>query len=64
MRQTAIGIVILVLVGTAVQAARADMTALQEGATGTLRVGTYQSVSARILPGVMSRFRAAWPDLR
>jgi DNA-binding transcriptional LysR family regulator len=45
------------------EAARADMSALREGATGTLRVGTYQSVSARILPGVMQRFRAEWPGI-
>src|SRR5512137_2003955 len=30
-------------------AARADLNAYAEGAVGTLRVGTYQSVSARIL---------------
>ena len=45
------------------EAARADMTALREGETGTLRVGTYQSVSARVLPGVMRRFRSTWPGI-
>ena len=37
-------------------AARADIAALRAGETGTLRVGTYQSVGARVLPGVMRRF--------
>jgi DNA-binding transcriptional LysR family regulator len=42
-------------------AARADMTALAEGAAGTLRVGIYQSVGARLLPALVRRFRAQWP---
>ena len=37
-------------------AARADMASLRAGETGTLRVGTYQSVGARVLPAVMRRF--------
>jgi DNA-binding transcriptional LysR family regulator len=41
-------------------AARADMAALQAGETGTLRVATYQSVSARVLPTVMRRFMGSW----
>jgi molybdate transport repressor ModE-like protein len=44
-------------------AARADITALRAGETGTLRVGTYQSVGARVLPGVMRRFMADWPGI-
>jgi DNA-binding transcriptional LysR family regulator len=44
-------------------AARADMAALQSGATGSLRVATYQSVGARVLPAVMRRFMAAWPGI-
>jgi molybdate transport repressor ModE-like protein len=43
------------------EAARADLDALGEGAAGTLRVGTYQSVGRRILPTVLRRFSAAWP---
>ncbi len=43
------------------QAAQADLQALQAGESGTLRVGTFQSVGARVLPEVMRRFRAAWP---
>ena len=42
-------------------AARADMAALAEGAAGTLRVGIYQSVGARLLPALVRRFRAQWP---
>jgi len=42
-------------------AARADMAALAEGEAGTLRVGIYQSVGARLLPTLVRRFRAQWP---
>lgn len=42
-------------------AARADMAALAEGAAGTLRVGVYQSVGARLLPALLRRFRQQWP---
>jgi DNA-binding transcriptional LysR family regulator len=45
------------------QAAQADMAALAEGEAGTLRVGTFQSVGARVLPAVMARFHADWPDI-
>src|SRR5579862_910245 len=44
-----------------IDAARADMTALAEGAAGTLRVGIFQSVGARLLPALVRRFRAEWP---
>src|SRR5262245_21185501 len=43
------------------EAARADMAALAEGEAGTLRVGTFQSVGARVLPELMRRFLAEWP---
>ena len=42
-------------------AARADMAALAEGEAGTLRVGIYQSVGARLLPALVRRFRAQLP---
>ena len=42
-------------------AARADMDAFAEGAAGPLRVGIYQSVGARILPGLLRRFKGDWP---
>jgi molybdate transport repressor ModE-like protein len=44
-------------------AAQADLRSYAEGAAGVLRVGTYQSVGARILPAVVSRFSAAWPGI-
>lgn len=46
-----------------IDAARADITALRAGETGMLRVATYQSVGARVLPGVMRRFLADWPGI-
>jgi len=44
-------------------AARADMASLRAGETGSLRVATYQSVGARVLPEVMRRFIADWPGI-
>jgi len=45
------------------QAAAADLAAFTEGAAGTLRVASYQSVSARILPTIVRRFKEAWPKI-
>ena len=45
------------------QAAQADLAAVGAGTAGPLRVGTYQSVGARILPALLRRFTAAWPDV-
>jgi len=45
------------------QAAQADLHALQAGESGTLRVGTFQSVGARVLPEVMRRFAEEWPQI-
>ncbi len=45
------------------QAAEADLAALQAGEAGTLRVGTFQSVGARVLPEIMRRFTAQWPSV-
>ena len=45
-------------------AAQADLAALAEGAAGTLRVGTYQSVGNRMVPALVRRFHAAWPKVR
>jgi DNA-binding transcriptional LysR family regulator len=39
------------------------MAALRAGETGTLRVATYQSISARVLPTVMRRFIGLWPKI-
>lgn len=38
------------------QAAKADMAALQAGEAGRLRIGTFQSVGTRILPTLLRRF--------
>ncbi len=45
------------------QAARADLRAYSEGATGQLRVGTYQSVGARVLPATLGIFTGLWPTV-
>jgi len=45
------------------EAAQADMAALRAGESGALRVGTYQSVGARVLPMLMRRFVEAWPGI-
>lgn len=42
-------------------AAQADMNALIQGQAGALRIGTFQSVGAKVLPEVMRRFVAEWP---
>jgi DNA-binding transcriptional LysR family regulator len=45
-------------------AARADLEALAGGTVGTVRVGTFQSAGARVLPAVLARFREAWPQVK
>ncbi len=45
------------------QAAQADLAALGAGDAGPLRIGTYQSVGARILPTLLRSFRAEWPKV-
>src|SRR5437763_4684031 len=45
------------------QAAQADLHALRSGEAGRLRVGTFQSVGARLLPEIMRRFRDQWPRI-
>ena len=44
--------------------AQAQLEALGRGDGGTLRVGTYQSVGIRVLPGVAARVAETHPDLR
>ena len=39
------------------------LAALSQGESGTLRIGTYQSVGARILPQILQRYRASWPEV-
>jgi molybdate transport repressor ModE-like protein len=45
------------------QAAQADLAALSAGSAGTLRIGTFQSVGAKVLPTLMRRFAEGWPDV-
>lgn len=44
-------------------AVRADLDGLAAGEAGRLRVGVFQSASARILPAVLPRFRKEWPKI-
>jgi DNA-binding transcriptional LysR family regulator len=44
--------------------AQAQLEALSQGDAGTLRVGTYQSVGIRVLPGVAAHLAETRPDLR
>ncbi len=43
--------------------ARADLLALAAGEAGRVRVGTFQSAGARMLPRVLSHYRAEWPEV-
>ena len=45
------------------QAAQADLAALDAGESGPLRIGTYQSVGARILPALLREFTKDWPQI-
>jgi DNA-binding transcriptional LysR family regulator len=45
------------------RAAQADLRALRAGEAGTIRVGTFQSVGARLLPEVMRTFTERWPKV-
>jgi DNA-binding transcriptional LysR family regulator len=45
------------------KAAQADLAAFSEGEAGTLSVASYQSVSSRILPAVVRRFKDEWPKV-
>jgi DNA-binding transcriptional LysR family regulator len=44
-------------------AAKADMSALEAGDAGRLRVGTFQSVGTRVLPSLLRRFSEARPNV-
>ena len=46
------------------KAAQADMAALVQGQSGSLRIGTFQSVGAKVVPEVMRRFVAEWPRVQ
>src|ERR1700749_80068 len=45
------------------QAAHPDLAAASARGAGSLHVGTFQSVGAKILPEVMRRFTQAWPNV-
>ena len=45
------------------RAAQADLSALSAGDAGPLRIGTYQSVGARVLPTLLRSFRGEWPKI-
>jgi DNA-binding transcriptional LysR family regulator len=47
----------------AMRAAEADLNALAIGDAGTVRVGTFQSVGVRLVPGAMRRYVDRWPDV-
>lgn len=44
-------------------AVRADLDGLAAGEAGVLRVGVFQSASARLLPTVLRAFRSDWPNI-
>ena len=46
-----------------VRAAEADLMGLRSGQTGTLRVGTFQSISVRILPEVLAALHRERPGV-
>src|SRR5919201_4468186 len=45
------------------QAAQADLAALDAGDAGPLRIGTYQSVGAKVLPTLLPQFKASRPQV-
>ena len=47
-----------------VKAAEADLGALANGSAGSLRLGIYQSVGARVVPRLLPRYARDWPDVR
>lgn len=47
-----------------IASAAADLDALASGTAGVLRVGCFQSIGVRVLPGVLREFSRAWPQVR
>jgi DNA-binding transcriptional LysR family regulator len=47
-----------------VKAAEADLGALADGSAGSLRLGIYQSVGARVVPRLLPRYSRDWPNVR
>jgi DNA-binding transcriptional LysR family regulator len=48
---------------SSVHLASAEMASLADGRTGRLRVGMYQSIGVRLLPGIVRRLAETCPDL-
>lgn len=44
-------------------AAAADAKALARGNLGPVRVGTFQSAASKVVPPMLQRFRAVWPEI-
>lgn len=44
-------------------AARTELHGLESGTSGSIRIGTFQSAGARLLPQVLAAFRAQWPSI-
>src|SRR3954453_17384823 len=44
-------------------AGRADLDPLARGEAGSVRIGTFQSASAKLLPPTLTRFRDTWPHV-
>jgi DNA-binding transcriptional LysR family regulator len=47
-----------------IKAAEADLGALADGSAGSLRLGIYQSVGARVVPRLLPRYAREWPNVR
>lgn len=47
-----------------IRAAEADFSAFRQGLSGSIRVGTYQSVGTQILPRLLSAFASSWPGVK
>ena len=45
------------------KAAEADVAAIVDGGAGRLRVGTFQSAGARIVPPLLRQFAVSWPGV-
>jgi DNA-binding transcriptional LysR family regulator len=51
-------------IGARLKAAEADLGALADGSAGSLRLGIYQSVGARVIPRLLPRYARDWPEVR
>jgi DNA-binding transcriptional LysR family regulator len=44
-------------------AARSDLESLDAGTSGSIRIGTFQSAGARLLPKILADYRRTWPAI-